>query len=196
MVLFNKLYKPLKKISTWPGWVVSLVLFLAAYFVENSDFIGIEYVKRISNGNTIPDMFMFYSPAKIYSQLELLGEAGRNAYLTVNLIDFIFPLTYALFFAISLTMTYTFIYPDESKRHLLVLLPFLTLLADYGENICLRIITLNYPTPIFNLALTASILTPLKYALFLTSAFLILQGNMKVTNKLFSKKQAAPPRER
>ncbi len=196
MVLFNKIYTPLKKISTWPGWFISLVVFIVTYYVINSDFIGIEYVKKLSNGTTIPDMFLFYTPTKIYSQLELLGEVGRNAYLTVNLIDFIFPLTYAMFFAISLTMTYTFIYPPESKKHLLVLLPFFTLLADYGENICLRSITLNYPTPMMNIALIASILTPLKYALFLGSAFLIIQGNMKVTNKLFSKKQVTVNKEK
>jgi hypothetical protein len=178
----------MKKISNWPVWFASLFVFLAAYYVINSNFIGIEYINQLSAGNTIPEMFLFYTPEKVYSQLALLGEAGRSAYLVANMIDFIFPLTYAFFFGISLTMTYTFIYPAESKKHLLVLIPFLTLVADYGENICMRCILLSYPTRLMDAALLAALLTPIKYALFLLSAFLILQGNMKVTNKLFNKK--------
>jgi hypothetical protein len=186
--LFNKFYSLLKKISNWPAWFISLAVFIAVYIISNGDFVGIEHIKQLSNGNTIPEMFLFYTPEKVYSQMALLGEAGRNAYLVLNLIDFIYPLTYAAFFGISLTMTYTFIYPPEEKKHLLVLIPFLTLLVDYAENICFRSILLNYPTRLMETALAASILTPLKYGLFLLSAFLILQGNMKVTNKLFAKK--------
>jgi hypothetical protein len=169
-------------------WFISLILFVAAYFISNSDFIGIEFIKRLSNGNTIPEMFFFYTPGKVYSQLELLGEAGRSAYLVYNLIDFIYPLTYALFLGISMTMTYTFIYKPEQKKNLLVLMPFLTLLVDYAENICYRIILLSFPARLTGLTLVVSILTPLKYGLLLLSLFLILQGNMKVTDKLFGKK--------
>lgn len=188
VILFNKFYHLIKKISNWPIWFISLVVFLACYLVENSDFIGIEHVKQLSGGANILDMFLFYTPDKVYDQLVLLGEAGRSAYLTVNAIDFIFPLTYALFLGISMTMSHTFLYPPESKKHLLVLLPLLTLLADYGENIAIRAILLNYPARLMEAALAASILTPIKYVFFVASALIIVQGNMNVTNKLFGKK--------
>jgi hypothetical protein len=185
---FTLFFNGMKKISNWPGWVVSLVFLLVCYFVVNSDFIGTEYVKQVSGGAAILDTFFYYPSGQVFALLTALGEAGRSAYLTLNLLDFLFPISYALFFGISLTMTYTFIYPPESKRNWLILLPFITLLVDYGENICVRLMLVNYPAQIPWAAQTASLLTPLKFTLIVICALLILQGNMKVTNKLYRKK--------
>ena len=188
MTFFNQLYLFLKKIATWPVWAFSLLLLLLGYYLSNSDFAGAEHVRLVSGGTPMLDTFFYYTTDRAYELLAALGSAGRSAYLTANLIDFFFPLTYALFFTISITMTYTFIYKPEDKRNWLILLPFVAMLAHYGENICVRLMLLNYPAPLMATAQAASWLTTLKFTLIVASALLILQGNMTVTNKLFGKK--------
>ena len=189
MNLFRYYYFFLKKISNWTNWVISLVLFLISYFLINGDAFGSGYIRQITGGVDILDLYFYYPPQKVYEVLGLLGEAGRNAYLTVNLMDFFYPIIYTAFFCISMCLTYTFIYPPESKRNWLLLLPLVTLLADYGENICIRNMLLNYPTQLQGFPLAATLLTPLKTTLLVVVLLLILQGNIKVTNKLFSKKK-------
>ena len=178
----------MKKISNWRGWLISLVLLCLGFFAVTNNFIGAEHVKQVSGGTAILDSYFYYPPQSAYQVLTDLGQAGRDAYLTVNLLDMFFPLTYGLFLSISLTMTYTFVYPAQSKRNFVILLPLVTMLVDYGENICVRAMLLNYPVNLMGTAQVASILTPLKYTLIVVTALLILQGNMKVTNKLFGKK--------
>ena len=188
MSLFNSFYQLMKKISNWPSWGISLALLVLAYIVVNGDTIGAEHVRLVSGGTSTLDAFFFFTPGKAYEVLAALGEAGRSAYLTANLLDFVYPLTYTLFFSISMTMTYTFIYKAEDFRNWLILLPFGALLADYGETMCVRLMLLNYPTRLTGVAETASLVTPLKWVLIVACGLLILQGNMNVTNKLFGKK--------
>jgi hypothetical protein len=178
----------MKKISNWPSWLVSLVFLLICYYVVNGDFIGVEHVKQISGGVAILDTYFYYPAGQIFPLLNSLGEVGRNAYLLLNLLDFLFPISYALFFGISLTMTYTFIYPPESKINGLILLPFITLLVNYAEVIGVRLMLLNYPAQLPWVAQAVSLLIPLKFTLIVVCGLLILQGNMKVTNKLYKKK--------
>jgi hypothetical protein len=187
LTLFAALYQFLKKIATWPVWIFSLLLLAVGYFISNSDFIGAEHVRLVSGGTPMLDTFFFYTPDRAYELLSAMGAAGRSAYLTANLVDFFFPLAYTLFFVVSMVMTYTFIYQPEDKRNWLVLLPFVAMLADYGENICVRLMLLNFPTQLNTVALAASLFTPLKFSLIVGIGLLILQGNMKVTNKLFGK---------
>jgi hypothetical protein len=189
MNLFRYYYLFLKKISNWKNWVVSLVIFLISYFLINGDAFGSGYIRQITGGVDILDAYFYYPPQKVYEVLGLLGEAGRHAYLTLNLLDFFYPIIYTAFFCISMSLTYTFIYPAESKRNWLLLLPLVTLLADYAENICIRTMLLNYPTQMQGFPLAATMLTPLKTTLLVVVLLLILQGNIKVTNKLFSKKK-------
>ena len=188
MTVFDSLYHFIQKIATWPVWVISLLLLLGGYYLSTGELIGAEYVRLVSAGTPMLDTFFFYTPDRAYELLTAMGAAGRDAYLTANLFDFFFPLTYTLFFVISMGMTYTFIYKAEDKRNLLMLLPFLAMLADYGENICVRLMLLNFPTPLTSVALAASLFTPLKFTLIVATALLILQGNMHVTNKLFGKR--------
>ena len=188
VTLFLGVYQFLKKIATWPVWVVSLVLLLGGYYLSTGDLIGAEHVRLVSAGTPMLDTFFFYTPDRAYELLTAMGTVGRSAYLFANLLDFFFPLTYTLFFVISMAMTYTFIYQREDKRNWLLLLPIAAMLADYGENICVRLMLLNFPTPLTGVALAASLFTPLKFTLIVTTALLILQGNMQVTNRLFGKK--------
>jgi len=183
-----KLHTMMKKIATWPAWVGSLILVVAGYFISTGTFIGADHVRAASGGTPMLDTFFFYTPGRAYELLTAMGEAGRSAYLSANLVDFFFPPCYTLFFVTSLAMIYTFIYEPEDKRNWLVLVPFGAMLADYGENICVRLMLLVFPTVIMPAAQAASLLTPLKFTLIVTAALLIMQGNMKVTNKLFAKK--------
>lgn len=189
MTLFKRYYFFLKRISSWTTWGISLALVVVIFLVMNNNSFGIGYIRQVSGGAEILDSYFYYPPQKAYQVLDTLGEAGRAAYLNVNLMDFLFPLVYTAFFCISMSMTYTFIYPVERKRNWLLWLPLATLLADYGENICIRLMLLNYPAPLSGVSLGATLLTPLKSILLVVASLLILQGNIKVTNQLFAKKK-------
>ena len=188
MLLFQKYYQLVKKYSNWRSWLFSFVIVILSYYVVNSSFIGAEYVRQISGGTAILDTYFYFPPHVAYDVLTALGTSVRAAYFWVNIMEIIFPITYGIFLTISFTMTYTFIYPPESKRNWLILMPLLAMAADFAENICIFLMIINFPTPLIGLATAASLLIPLKYTLIVVAALLIFQGNMKVTSKLFGKK--------
>ena len=59
--------------------------------------------------------------------------------------DFLFPAVYGLFFATATTFGFSPLFPNRPALQKLSLLPLLTTLFDYAENLCLLAILRSFP---------------------------------------------------
>lgn len=76
--------------------------------------------------------------------LNSLGEEGRSIYRNFMLCDIFFPTVYALFFS---SLVFLVFGKKQNWFHWLFLIPLLTGLADYIENIFIAISFSGYPAP-------------------------------------------------
>ena len=123
-------------------------------------FIGLvlpqqaERAEAVSQGAGSPDMSYFYSRADLYDMAETYGAEGRAAYVRARFtFDLVFPLTYLLFLATSISWLMLRAVPDAKSRwRTLNLFPVFGALFDYLENIAASVVMLNYPqhTPILD----------------------------------------------
>jgi hypothetical protein len=82
-------------------------------------------------------MMFAYSPSTIYEKLVLFGADGRSAYrIFLERGDFLFPAVYGLFFVTVATFGFSALFPNRPALQKLSLLPLLTTLFDYAENLC------------------------------------------------------------
>lgn len=128
------------------------VLALGAFVVENSfDFVGsVPYFRRLTGGLGILDMLPLPDPDRAHRVLALLGPEGRHQYaLLLVTFDVLFPLTVAFFFRAWL-----------SER--LRLLPWVTLVLDYAENVACFVLITTFPNESRAVASLAGILTAAK----------------------------------
>lgn len=134
-----------------------------------------ERAEAVSQGAGSPDMSYFYSKADLYDMAEAYGAEGRAAYVRARFtFDLVFPLTYLLFLATSISWMMLRAVPDANSRwRYLNLFPVFGALFDYLENIAASVVMLNYPqhTPILD-SLTPWF-TLVKW-LFVNGSFVIL----------------------
>lgn len=123
------------------------------------------------------DLGFNYSVEWAYATLAAYGENGRTAYLVMSLLfDFIFPITYSLFFATSLLALLRRLWPANSVWQKLALVAFLAGLADLLENACVIWLLLGYPQQLTSLAILANFLTLTKDFFILLNVILTLGG--------------------
>src|SRR5512133_2707022 len=80
--------------------IISFFFFISMFYVLNLSLVGLVHLLVITHGNTILDMSLFgYSIDKAYQILTLLGDEGRAFNLNyIILLDFLFPLSYGIFY--------------------------------------------------------------------------------------------------
>lgn len=104
-----------------------------------------------------------YTPDEAYALFEALGAEGRRLYLCLLLAaDILLPLTGALFFAVCIAWLLRHIVAGHHPVQRLILLPAVTMLADFSENACTLVLLLVFPHRIDSLARAASFFTLLK----------------------------------
>ena len=154
---------------TWKPAVVFSVLFGVAFAVINYSGIGVSGLLDITNGANILDFEFGYDYEKAVAMLTALGSDGRSFYLTKIIpLDFIFPLTYMLFYSgwIILLLKHT----DKLNRLKgLLLIPVSAMLFDWIENIGIIAILINFEYINSFAVFTASISGMLKRAFTIAS---------------------------
>lgn len=119
------------------------------------------------------------SPETTYTLLSNYGETGRRATIVVHLLfDLIYPVSYALFFSISLTLTWQRMLRPTSPWRWFPILPWLAGLSDCLENTGIITMALAYPSQLRLVARITGILTLLKFAFFVSSVLLWLVGGV------------------
>ena len=125
-------------------------------------------------GDMVPlDLYFSYDPDQVHSHLSALGEQGRRAYAGMLLIsDMVFPLFYTSALSVALVLGLRSKLAPGHRR--LCLFPFLVVIADWCENLCLATAVRAYPDSVDTVVRIASISTSLKWALLAVTLLMLL----------------------
>lgn len=121
-----------------------------------------------------PDTSLWYSPAKLYAMAEAYGEQGRAAYIRArSTFDLAWPIVYGAFLIAAVSWVLGKVLTPDNPWRLLNLVPPLSVLLDYLENLSTSLVMLRYPsrTPVIDVL--APVLTLVKW-LFVGGSFALL----------------------
>jgi hypothetical protein len=119
-----------------------------------------------SGGLRILDMRFSYGPEEANHLFEALGTEGRRAYIVLHLVpDMLFPISYALAFALTSAWFLVRLLPLDHPMQWLSLTPLISGVADILENLSLVLANSFYPSQIDWLTQVASLLTKIKFGL-------------------------------
>lgn len=166
--MLNRLLSLVQRLAT--GRIVLILFLVTAAFgltlnVTNIP-IGVKVFQERAGGRDIMDMRSSYTSDEVYAVLEALGPEGRELYATMHLaVDFVFPLFYSFFFATLFAWILGRLAPAGHPVQQLSLLAFVSLLADWSENICVLILNWSFPQRLEGLARVASVFTTIKFSM-------------------------------
>ena len=179
MSLINSLHSFFVKISR-PATIAAITVIILLFFWL-INFQGVPGIPPIASLLRIglPDMMFTYSPSTIYEKLILFGADGRSTYrIFLERVDFLFPAVYGLFFVMVTTFGFTRLFSKRPALQKLSLLPLLTTLFDYAENLCFLAVLRSFPIELPNLEKLANILTIAKWAFAGVSIVLLLVATL------------------
>jgi hypothetical protein len=156
-------------------------------FLINGPFIGLAKLQEITGGHSILDMeFTGYSVEKAYNILEALGEEGRAFDMKYIVpLDFPFPLSYGLFYFVSLTFIAKKMFKNLKKPWLFGIIGGFATLFDWLENLMIINLLQNYPKRLNGAASIASVFTQLKGLFIASTMGLIVIGLLALVIKAF-----------
>jgi hypothetical protein len=159
--------------ASWKKAVLFSVIFAAFFVVINFTAIGVAEFSNITNGTNVFDFELGYSYEKANEMLTAYGAEGREFYLSKIPLDFPFPISYMLCLMglMTLILKHT---PSKKLNKYLLLLPVLSMLCDWIENIGIIIMLNNYPNlPEWSVSL-ASIFGILKWSFVAVSITVVI----------------------
>jgi hypothetical protein len=131
--------------STWKKGLIFTAFFLAMYLLINFSGIGAAGLLKITGGANILDIEFGYSPDEAYGMLTALGGEGRHFYLTRILpLDFVFPMSYMLFYTGWMAPLLRRAAGSARIKYLLFV-PVMAMLYDWAENISIIALLRSYP---------------------------------------------------
>ncbi|PHS28282.1 MAG: hypothetical protein COA84_01935 [Robiginitomaculum sp.] len=147
----------LQRLSSWPLFLVLLVLYLVVFRLLMQGMGD-------SADNPPLDLMFSYTPDQVYTNLSALGEEGRKTRVLVSsTLDTAYPLIYSSLFAVLITLTTHFLGLTHKGWIMLAHLPFAALIFDLAENTSIIVMALQYPDTMTGLARMASVFTSLKW---------------------------------
>lgn len=172
--MLTALSTTLYRISSWKTLVLALVLYIPfpAYLFKN-----LETRMNTLAGEVIGpiDLLMGFNPERIMYMVATYGPVGRSVYAFGELTtDVAYPIIYSYLLATILSLLFRN-RADKGFRVVNVL-PLLILGFDLMENVCIVALLKSYPNLSFTLASICSILTNLKWAMFLIVTGFIIYG--------------------
>lgn len=148
--------------STFVKVIISLAILLVVNFFINGKLIGLGKLKEITNGVGILDMEFGYSVDKAYGILDALGSQGRAFYLRMIPMDFVFPLSYMLFYLAAISYLLRLSNLQGRLLNYALVIPVLTAAFDFIENTAIIRLLRHYPVRLINTAKIANVLTMTK----------------------------------
>jgi cytochrome b561 len=151
--------------------IVSLVLFLISMLIMRH--YSNNLTQYVAN-EKILDLRMGYSFDNVVQYLNDLGEDGRQYYLnTFHLVDAFYPILYFAFYVITLSYFIKKVFKNRIS-FILLLLPLIGIICDYGENICINSFIKNMNTITEENVLIANYCTKIKFISVYASLLLII----------------------
>lgn len=161
----------LNRISNWKSLVAFLVIymFFNAVLLKNAETKINELAGKTVG---IIDLTVGFNPQKTLDMVAAYGDAGRAYYARTEMTsDVAYPVVYAFFFGIVLTLLY------RGKRNNWVnVIPFVALVFDYAENVTLVTLLRSFPEQSNAVAVLCEIVKLVKWSAFGASVLLILWG--------------------
>lgn len=174
----NKLILFLNRFSNWKTLVGLVILYAIFSFIllKNAE----EKINQLAGKEVGPiDLTFGFSPERTLQMVEDYGDAGRAYYSQVELtIDIIYPVVYALLFAVILTLIYSRLIGGPVQY--LNVLPFVAMFFDYLENITIVSMLNNYPEQSIAMATLCELFKLFKWLIFGLILFLIIYGLIKL----------------
>jgi hypothetical protein len=141
-------------------------------------------LKRVSGGEGLLDLRLYYSAQEAFRTIESYGAGGRALYLRFLAADFIFVPIYGLAFALLFTRLALTLWGRASSRIVVNLLPLGIALADFVENSCLLFLLTGYPERRLFVGALAGMATLTKQALTFSALLFLAYGCLRlVENK-------------
>lgn len=133
-------------------------------------------IEQHSGGLGVPDLMQGFTADELYARLDAFGPAGRSIYLKAELVDLVYPLVYATFFALLLALVARTLVPATSRWRALCLLPYAAMLCDYLENACLLAVLLRHPERLDAVANAGGVFNLGKWICFAPTLLIALLG--------------------
>jgi hypothetical protein len=127
--------------------VALLVLYLpffVVYFASPIAF-SLPHAAEACHGQPVLDQRWGYSPGQVADYLHGCGVAGRAAVTAQQDADLVYPALFAAVLTVAFALLLRTLLPERHWAHVLVLLPAVSGLADYLENIGIRMLLAAYP---------------------------------------------------
>ena len=161
----------LLRIANWKSLAASFAAYMlfVGFILKNAE-------TRINElaGKTVGiiDLTFGFNPQKTLDMAAAYGDAGRAFYARTEMTaDVAYPIVYAFFFGIILTMLYR--NRSSLRFHLL---PFAALLFDYAENVNIVTLLHSYPQQSMTVATLCEIYKGIKWLIFGAVILLIVYG--------------------
>jgi hypothetical protein len=178
----------------------TIILFLAIAWIFMQVLIsvkpfGLEQIHSISPDTKILELQFNYSQDAAHKTLEQLGDAGRKAYSTLIIIDFIYITVYVSFFSFCIRALVSFFKFDRNFVANIWILPVCGGILDIVENIVNLIQIAAFPVETWSVYSLSNWITMCKYVVGLACYAILLLGFIVyliclIRNKILSKRIA------
>lgn len=155
----------MKNMSRRKVWLLFLLL-LAYYvvFYTSITTVGQYFWKMFPDGLVIPELMASYNLDSFYNVLNVLGVAGRRAYLrNLVILDIVFPLLYAGFLMAFLAKLLKSLPSFGARWRFVLYIPVFTACFDLLENGAIMLLILFFPRQIPFLVSIANGFTNMKW---------------------------------
>lgn len=170
----------------------NIPLFLGLYFmmvVLVMNWGSEQIIQKAGKSLNPLDLHFSYTPTYAYQLLGEYGAEGRAFYAFFTMTaDLVYPIIYTLLLCALVGHAWKIFIEDNFRLSRFIFVPFLVLLFDYAENICVFILLKNYPTQMDSLASLSSIFTSAKWICVGLCIVIILVGLVRRAVVHFSKK--------
>ena len=164
----NSIQNLFRKHSTLKNILLTFFLFIINFSLFR---VLTPRFKELSGGIDIPDITVVFSSTNIYELYTQFGPAARSYYNYIQLVDLFYPLVYCIFFALLITGISKRLSSSKVFNNI-YLIPIITAIFDYGENLLFFIMNQVYPAK-FGLIAPAGYLFSMGKWVFFTSMIVI-----------------------
>jgi hypothetical protein len=120
------------------------VPFFIVYFASPIAF-SLPHAAGACHGQPVLDQRWGYSAERVADYLQGCAVAGRAAITAQQDADLAYPALFGAVLTVALALLLRAVLPERHWAHALVLLPTITAVADYLENVGIRILLVAYP---------------------------------------------------
>jgi hypothetical protein len=171
--MLSNLARRLVEAASWRRLGLLFVVYAGLVFALSS---AEGRIKQRSGGLGVPDLMQGFTADELYGRFEAFGAEGRRIYAFAELVDMVYPLVYASFFALLLALAARALLPAASRLRTLCLLPYAATLFDYLENACFFTVLLAWPARLSGVATAAGLFNLGKWGCFAPTLLLALLG--------------------